>query len=396
MRVLFLSPWFPYPPENGSKIRIYNLLKALAKHHEIRLLSFVRDGEIVDLSGLKDICIQVHIAPWREFSPRSLKSLVNFFSPKPRSIIDTYSSEMACRLQESVQQWKPDIVIFSQFSTAVYANLNMEIPCVFEEVELGLIQQNWSINDSISYRMRRKINWLKVRRFFKTLVKKFDACTVVSEQERKLLNSVAPDYNHVHLIPNGVDLKNHYPGITCPQPNTLIFNGALTYNANYDSMKYFLKDIFPLIHNIVPDATLKITGSFNDVDISSLHLTEKVVLTDYLPDIRPLVAGSWVCVVPLLLGGGTRLKILEAMALGTPVVATSKAAEGIAATSGRDILIADSTEEFVRQVVQLLHNTDLREEISQNGRQLVEDQYNWESIGQKFNSIIHTVASSVG
>ncbi len=236
--------------------------------------------------------------------------------------------------------------------------------------------------------MRKKLYLAKVRSYTKYLVNQYDACTVASETERELFSQVVDQKDRIHVIPNGVDLVYNQPGMAKPHPHTLVYNGKLTYSANYDAMSYFLRDIFPNILVRVPEATLTITGSVQGVDLSQLSVNDHVIFSGFLPDIRPAVAEAWACVVPLRQGGGTRLKILEAMALGTPVIATSKAAEGLFVTPGMNILLADTPEEFSVHTIQLLNNYQLRCDLSKNGREFVEKNYDWDTIGSSFERLI--------
>jgi polysaccharide biosynthesis protein PslH len=391
---LFLSPWFPYPPANGAKIRIYNLIKTLSKRNDIRLISFVRDGEVVDPAGLEGICRLDSAIPWREFAPRSWKSLLGFFSPIPRSFVDTYSPQMAKQLQQSIGLDTPDLIIASEMDTATYAGRKWNIPCIVDEIQLGLLSQLWSTSTSPLIKLRKILYWTKIRAYTRNLIKQYDACTVASERERGLLSQVVDVIGNVYVVPNGVDLDHNRPGMAIPQPYTLIYNGALTFSANFDAMSYFLQDIFPLIRTQLPEVTLKITGSLQGVNLSQLPMDDQVIFSGFLPDIRPAVTEAWACIVPLRLGGGTRLKILEAMALGTPVIATQKAAEGLGVTPEKNILIADSPEEFSTQTIRLLNNERLREELSKNGRELVENQYGWDTIGSSFEQIIESVVNN--
>jgi glycosyltransferase involved in cell wall biosynthesis len=175
-------------------------------------------------------------------------------------------------------------------------------------------------------------------------------------------------------------------------PNTLVFNGALTYSANYDAMRYFLSEIHPRIRREESAVSLTITGSTAGVDLSALPLDRSVHLSGQVEDVRPLVAGASVCVVPIRQGGGTRLKILEAMALGTPVVATAKAAEGLAVTPEEHILIADDPAGFTAQVLRLLRDPALRQRLARDARRLVEGTYDWPAIGRQFTQLVETVA----
>jgi polysaccharide biosynthesis protein PslH len=355
----------------------------------------VREGEHVDTEGLNGICRVESTIPWREFVPHSWKSITGFLSPTPRSVIDTYSRQMAKQLQLALVQEFPDIIIASQLYAAIYVCRKLDIPSIFDEVELGMVSQKWSTSNSPVIKFRKRLNWVKAKAYTRRLIKQYDACTVVSDREKEILTQVVDGNIPVYVVPNGVDLNYHRPSITIPQPNTLIYHGALTFNANFDAIRYFLKDILPIIRVQAPEVKLTITGTIQGVDFSDLPLDDHIIFSGFLQDIRPAVAGSWACVVPLRLGGGTRLKILEAMALGTPVIATLKAAEGICITPGKNILLADSPEEFSAQTVRLLNDKQLRDELSKNGRELVENNYGWDAIGISFNRLIDDVMDKI-
>jgi glycosyltransferase involved in cell wall biosynthesis len=156
---------------------------------------------------------------------------------------------------------------------------------------------------------------------------------------------------------------------------------------------YFLRWIWPEIRKAAPEAVFKVTGKVDGVDISRLPLDAHAQLAGYQADIRAFIANSWACVVPLRTGGGTRLKILEAMAVGTPVISTEKGAEGLAVTPGEDILIADTAADFAAQTVRLLGDPELRRRLAQNGRRLVEARYNWERIGGQFVNLVEEIGS---
>lgn len=195
------------------------------------------------------------------------------------------------------------------------------------------------------------------------------------------------------VIPNGVDLARLQPNIVPKQANKLIFNGALTYSVNYDAMRYFLVEIFPRIRALWPDVSLTITGSTEGVDLGALPLDESVHLSGYVSDIRPLVASATACVAPLRQGGGTRLKILEAMALGTPVISTAKGMEGLDAVDGQHYLLGRDAEAFADQTVRLLKDGGLRGQIAANARGLVETKYDWMEIGRVFRGLVEEIAA---
>jgi glycosyltransferase involved in cell wall biosynthesis len=300
---------------------------------------------------------------------------------------------MANALAKELNRGTYDVVVASQLYTAPYLSNMLTPPKIFEEVELTLIKEQYTRASTRPTRLRSQVTWLKHKQYMGWLLPQFDSCSVVSEIEKNHVREAAPQYDRVAIIPNGVDMEALRLSDVEPQPQTLVFNGALTYKANHDGMRYFLKEIWPSLRIAESHLNLSITGSTKGVDLSQLQLSDGVTLTGYVPDIRPIVAGAWACVVPLRIGGGTRLKILEAMALGTPVIATTKGAEGIAVMPEENILIADDPTRFVAQTVRLLHDADLRKRLSENGRRLIEEKYNWQTLGDQFNALIESVVS---
>lgn len=390
MRILFLSSWFPYPPDNGSKIRIYNLLRALSRHHQVTLLTFANSGEGSRVDKLETFCRVAGVVPTIPFQPRGFGMLGGLFSPAPRSIVETYNAAMARLVEDELRKEPFDVLVASQISTAPYA-LAARLPRVFEEVETTVIRQSFEHSSSPLRRFRHWLTWSKLRRYMSWLVQQFNACTVVSEIERANLKSIIPGYENVHVIPNGVQAGLKLSDAV-PQPNTLVFNGALSYNANSDAMDYFATSIWRHIRAEIPAATLKITGSSNGAT-SRRSFGEGIDLTGYLTDTRPMVAATWACVVPLRIGGGTRIKILEAMACGTPVVTTSKGAEGLNVTHEQNILIADDPLDFAAQTVRLLRDPALRQKLAENARQLIQEKYDWQTIGNRFSDLVESVGT---
>lgn len=399
MRILFISWWFPYPPDNGSRIRNFNLIRHLAAvGHEVTLIAFSRDhADAERVNALSPYCREVRLVPGRTFRPRSLRGLVGFFSVRPRSVVDLYEPKMAQAIQQAMGQNQFDVMIASEIgaatNTAFYL-LGMEgIPKVIEDLELGALWEHYKMQCTLRGRARYGLMWWKTLRFVARLLRDFDGCTIASEQERAIALEIAPGYRHLAVVPNGVDLDFYQGDFGTPTQNTLVFTGALTYDANLDAMDFFLREVFPHVQMRRSDVTLRITGKIEGIAIERLPLSQSVILTGYLDDIRPCVTQSWACIVPLRIGGGTRLKILEAMALGTPVVATSKGAEGLEVTPEEDILIADEPVAFAEQVVRLLEDAALRAKLSQNGRQLVRERYDWQIVGRQFNAFLEKVVA---
>jgi glycosyltransferase involved in cell wall biosynthesis len=378
MRILFLSRWFPYPMNNGSKIRIYNLLRGLSQHHDVTLLSFAdQAGVSPEAPEVRAVCSKVQVIPWREFDPGTLRARLGFFSLKPRSVVDTFSPEMAAAITQTLTAEKFDLVIASQLQMAAYAPYFQGLPAIFEEFEIGLFHdQAFSADGKI--RLRRALTWFKLRLYLSRLLNHFWAVAVASTRERELLARNFPQYRgKVEVIPNCLNVEEYQQVRAEKRANTLIFSGPFKYRANYEAMTWFVGEVFPLILTKIPDVQLIITGDHENLPLPSLR---NVTLAGYVDDIKSLVASCAVSIAPLLSGGGTRLKILEAMALGTPVVATSKGAEGLEARAGEHLLVGDDAGEFAECVIKTLQDESLRLRLAESAHRLVCEKYNWGSV----------------
>jgi polysaccharide biosynthesis protein PslH len=391
MKILFLSRWFPYPVNNGSKLRIHNLLRGLAKHHDVTLLSFADQPSVSpEASVLQSICTDVHVVPWREFDPSSRNARLGFLGSKPRSLSDTHSVEMEKKIRSLISRNGYDLVIASQLPMASYHESFGGLPAIFEEIELGLFHGGAVYAGGFFRRLRLSLTWFKLRKYLSRLLDSFRCCTVVSEQELRLFTDHFPEHSgKASAIPNSINLDDYQSLQAEPTPNQLIFSGPFRYFANYEAMQWFVTEVFPKVLEQVPDARLLITG---DHDGLPLPPASNVTLTGYVPDIKPLIASSWVSIAPLLSGGGTRLKILESMAIGTPVIATSKGAEGLDAIPGEHLLIADTPDAFADQVIKLLGARDIHDRLSVNGNRLVKEKYNW---GTQMPSFLKLVEDAV-
>lgn len=391
MKILFLSRWFPYPANNGSKLRISNLLRALAMRHEVTLLSFT-DQLNINLEAFKALshCSDIHVIPWKEFDPHSSRARFGYLSLKPRSVVDTFSPDMAQKITQLLRQCEYDVVIASQLSMAAYRPYFRKIPGVFEEVEIGLSYGEIHHPSDLKKRLRHAFTWFKLRMFLSRLLDSFQFCTMVSEQERQLLvRNFRGHDDMVEVIPNCVDISEYENQRATLVTNRLIFSGSFRYHANYEAMLWFIREVFPKVLEQVPDAHLIITGDHANLPLPS---TQNITLAGHVDDIKTLIASSYVSVAPLLSGGGTRLKILESMVIGTPVVSTSKGSEGLGAIVGEHLFVTDEPHEFAGYVVKILKNKDLRDKLSIDGKRFVKENYSWELIMPRFLQLVESTA----
>jgi len=394
MNILFLSTWYPHPPDNGSKLRTYYLLKALAQSHRVTLASFAFDTARPDEpADLRTWCQDIRVVRLDPFAFNRASALRTFLSPRP--VASRPVPAMTRLVADLLRDRTFEVIIASTEMMADYAlRARRALPgavCILEEHNSGTrwMHERYLAQRTPVQRLRCWVSWRKTIAYEGRLLRRFDLITMVSEQDRAATLSVlGREKAPVAVVPNGVDCQDRRPGLATPLPDRLVYNGSLTYYANYDAVRYFLREIFPRIRQARPQAHLVVTGSLTGVNTDGLPLDDGVTLTGFVPDVRMVVAQATVCVVPLLDGGGTRLKVLEAMALGTPVVATAKGAEGLDVTDGEHLLLADDPETFARRTVDLLSDADLRQHLAANARRLVEQCYDWDAIGRRFVALV--------
>ena len=389
MRILYLTGWYPYPPDNGSKLRIYSLLTELARRHSVTLVVLTECPVAETPTPLKELrgIIQV---PARGYRPLRPSALMGLLSPKPRMLVDTYQPLMSRQIQQLLQSSDYQFLIATEWITASYCAEVTGVPALFENAEFGVFESRIKQASSPLRRLRYRLPLLKLGFYMRRLLPRFRACTVVSEAEKNLLRRLAPRYSPIEVIPNCIRVAD-YEGISQPRrPNTLIFTGSLAYDANYDAMNWFLRDVYPLVLEQVPDVHLVITG-----DHCGLPLPDgsQVTRTGAVGDVRPLIAESCVSIVPVRLGGGTRFKILEAMCMKTAVVSTSKGCEGLKVRPGEHLLVADTPGEFAAHTARLLQDQDLRETLTRNANRIVLEEYDSAVVGPRFCNLVEKLAA---
>lgn len=393
MRILFLSQWFPVPADNGSKLRIFNLLRGLSEFHEIDLISFRDQGNPgASTTGLEEYCSSLEVVGDKPFQTKSRKALFGFFSTTPRSLVDMFSPEMADAIRCGISRRRPDLVIASQIKMASYRDYFAEVPAIFEEVEIGSIHREGGRAESFEKRLRSRLTRSKHRRYLGKLLRQFQAATVASVVERELLcREVQRKLPVLEVIPNCVDMDQYLYVDGEPEPNTIIFTGSFSYEPNYQAMIWFIENVMPSILRRVPDAHLRITGDPAGRQIPDNPNVEHL---GFVGDIRPYIASSSVSVVPIWQGGGTRLKILEAMALQTPIVSTSKGAEGLDVEDGKHLLLADTADSFAKAVIRVLEDSVLGKELAGNASSLIQERYTWPVAVSRLLSLIDQITQS--
>lgn len=396
-RILFLTHQFPRPT-SGFGQRTRTFLRALSIDWDIRLVTRcpadIKPNEISELESLG-----CHVVPipassfqWRGYllglmnsQSRYLRALPLLFSRTPIFLNNNLllKSEQLEAYLQSLKWADFDIVHFERISLAhsLLDNLNeirkQKVRAVIDldELESEVIARSLSYDSNsrtISFgRFLRRLDLKRLRKYESEIIPQFDACTVSSDIEMRHLSRLG-NTNKNEVIPNSIDTRYYASDILNETKNQdILFLGQMSYSPNVDAVTYFVQKIFPSILKKVPTARFFIVGQKPSQNIMKLHDATRVIVTGEVPDTRVYHEQCSVFVTPIRFGGGTRIKILEAMAMNKAVVSTSIGAEGIPVTHGRDIIIADNDDEFAAQCVKLIKDQPLNRSIGEQARKFV-------------------------
>ncbi len=397
MHILFISWWWPYPANNGAKIRIYNLLRHLSREFRVTLLSFAEADEATpeQIAHMRSFCNRVEVIPKPLYNPGAFKATLGYLSRWPRSLVDIYSTQMENAVKQVCFEDDIQIILASEFQTMRYLELAPQIPAILEEIEITQFLNRVEQAQGQASRLRSQMTLAKFEKSLSQLLDRHVAFTVVSQAEKNNMLRFAPSQADIRVVPNGVDTIDNQPDASITvEPYRLIYSGAVTYQPNYEAVRYFIKEVLPLVRARTPQVQFWVTGGTGSVDVTDLAAEQGVTFTGYLPNVADAIRASMAMVVPLQLGGGTRLKILEAMALGTPVISTTKGAEGIDVHHGNDILIADNPHQIADAIQRLFSDAELRSCLAKNGRDMVEHTYDWRIIAHQLHTLIHDIRQS--
>ncbi|HKJ67707.1 MAG TPA: glycosyltransferase family 4 protein [bacterium] len=395
MRVLHLIPYIIYPPVFGGAIRIYHLLTHLAKYHTVTVVSMGSEQDsIVMKSRFGKLVNGIYTAPYpRKYSRKRLGQFFSLFNSRSYGISRFVSRKMQAVL-DHICEHKVFDVVQTEFPMMGRYRLPTEATRILDahNVEFDLAQRLRSYS---THPIRRVYNYLEYRKLYHEEIQicaDQDVIFTTSDRDKDLLATEIPAVPK-HVVPNGVDTNYFTPAAGQPDPNTLVFVGSMGYVPNNDGMIYFLDKIFPLIQRRIPDARIVIVGG-NPSPALLARASDHIILTGFVEDVREYIGRASVYVVPLRIGGGTRLKILEAMAMKRPVVSTAIGCEGIAVTDEETIRIEDDPEHFAGAVIELLRDARERKRISENAYELVLEEYEWSVVTERMLRYYETLRTA--
>lgn len=386
-RVLIISPWHPEPVDNGSKQRLAAMIAALRGWYDIGLVTLAERAELADgpLPPVGGV--------WRQwawempgYAPRSPAAILAATSRYPRSFVTTWDARVAAAIGQIVHEHGFDLAIGADVRVLRYLlDLADALPVLLGEANVSPFTADALRPAHLGERLRAALREAKYRRLLRLAAARLDAVIVPTREEARAYRRLAGTAR-VHVVPNGVAA---FPATLWRAPATreLLYTGSPTYAPNAEAAEHFLRAVLPLVQREFPDARLVVTGALPERLPDGLvhpHLR----LTGRLDTLDAAYRAARLFVAPILSGTGSRVKLLEAMAQGMPIVSTTKGAEGIGATPGKHLLIADDPPAFAAAVCGLLADPARSEDLGAAGAAFVRDHYDWASIGVVLRGIV--------
>jgi len=383
LRILILTPSIPYPPNWGFGIRVYQFIRYLAQRHQVTVLAYARSDEADKVTELETTGAKVYTLP-PPFTTAAGKRRAQALSLFSRTSFQTSSlckNEMQSTLRKLLSEQPYDIIQVesSQLSNFEYVG-NAKTVLDEHNIEYELLQRMYHTERSPLRRIYNGLEYYKFRREEQRSWRHVDACVFTSAREEQMVARQLPRKTTI-VAPNGVDIDYFKPIATTVIPDSLVFTGLISYRPNTDAVLYFAREILPLILRERQRARFYVVGMGATEEVQQLA-GPNIVITGEVPDVRPYVQQAAAFVVPLRMGSGTRLKVLEGLAMSKPMVSTTVGCEGICVNHEEHLLIADEPAAFAGQVIRLLRDHDLGGRLGKAGRALVEQQYSWPSVVQ--------------
>jgi sugar transferase (PEP-CTERM/EpsH1 system associated) len=397
MNILYICHRLPYPPNKGEKIRAFHQLCYLATRHTIHLACLVDEAEDLQyVEALQKYCASIDMV-YRPKIVAKLLALRALCTDQPLSVASFYSSVLAMKIRQRLAVEQVDRIVVFSSAMAVYVQQVCGIPKVADFVDAD--SEKWRLfGDYYPWRL----SWvyrLEARRLARhevEVARTFDHTIFVTDREAHILKEHVPD-RPISIIPNGVDLKYFSPPTDrrpVTEPPALVFTGMMDYFPNVDAMDYFCREIFPGVREAVPAVRLYIVGRNPTPQIRQLSHQPNVIVTGAVPDVRPYLARARVAVAPLRIARGVQNKILEAMAMGLPVVGTPAALQGTWATPADGVRMAESPHAFIHQLVTLLKDPALQRQCALQARRYVQEHHQWDVHNARLEALLReTVAA---
>jgi glycosyltransferase involved in cell wall biosynthesis len=395
MKILVISLQVPHPYTRGSSLCFYNLFKRLGSRHELHLVAFERSGEDrAKTADFDSFFAGIDLVPYEELGRPALRHLKNMLSWNSGFLLREQQPALYSRLRakilEIISRREIDIVHFHLLDAVEFLEKAPSPPRVLHAVDsrsLAIKRRMAVAGRGGAGGLAERLWYRRVRSYERRVLGDVDATVTVGKRDFEFLKNLAPGAR-VHHVPLGVDTDYFEPrdesGGDAP---SVIFTGTMSFPPNIDAVLHFHERILPRIRDRIPEVRFVVAGSSPPREITELASEKGVEVTGYVDDLRPYVAQATIAVCPMRMGGGMKIKILEAMAMGKTIVSTSLGAEGIDAADGENIILADGEDEFAGAVVKALGDPSLRKRVGTEARKLVETGYSWDACARRHEEI---------
>jgi glycosyltransferase involved in cell wall biosynthesis len=375
VKILFVSPFLPYPPVAGGHRQIWGWITRLASSHEAAFVGFrEREREAVGIEEVARLCCEARVR-LRKPTPHAYSSLAQ----SPRWVSEFYSQALADDVAAVSRDFRPDVVQFLHSNMAQYRRRLAGAPAVVTALDIAFVAHRRRIAPARGIdRLQARLEWLRVLRYEAGVFRRAEHVVAVSEHDAQLIRAVV-GHDRVTSVPPGVDRGQLVPRDRDPVAGRVLYVGHMEHYPNLDGLLFLYREIWPTVRHEFPRARLVVAGGGTREELlrvapetlAQMDRDTSVEIAGFVPDLASLTDRSTAMAAPLRLGSGVRNKVVEAMAAGLPVVTTSRGAEGLAATHERELLIADDPMAFARQLVHLLRDSRLQEQLSRAARDMV-------------------------
>ena len=394
MRLFIVYPYVPYPLNRGTYHRAFNLARELGRRHKVDLFCLDDSDSKGHLPVFEEFTQRVHFhpfqnPPWPRLFPDRL------LEPLPTTIRHWTDPSALVALRNFVANEHYDLIHFCdlvmwQYIEALQTGADDSVPqplLIMDRSRVDLLFQTEELANlrlGLKEKLLRQENLWKLRKYENQTAERLTATVVCGPDDETFMRREVPSARRIKVLANGVDERFFRLEDFPPQPDaapTILFCGAMDYSPNVNGLTWYFEHCDPLLRRQVPNRRILIVGKSPVPEVQALAAVEGVTVTGGVPDVRPFYQRAWVQMVPLLIGGGTRLKIVESLSIGTPVVSTTIGAQGLSLDSGEHLLLADTPADFASALERVLRDDALRQRLSDTGRRRVLERYTWGMLG---------------
>jgi len=393
MRILFITHLLPYPPDRGGYIRTYNILRCLSENHNVDLVSYLfREEDKKYIKEFGSICNEVNVIPLRR-SPIFPNLLFSLFSNLPFSYLRDYSKKMKNLITRKIEENEYDIVFEEQLNMVGYVPERIKAFRIYANILIGAMMM-----DRYSHHQKNpikkilaKIESNKLKKLEKKTCSEVDLVITISDEEKDVIKNWGIPIDKIITVGMGVDTDKFRPVSLNNDSMNIVNLGLARFPPNVDAIFYFYNEIYPKIKKKLPDARSFVVGAEPPKSVQRLEEDKSIKVLGFVDNLDEFLIETGVFIIPLRIGGGVKVRLMNALAMGLPIVTTSIGVEGIEATHMEDLIVSDTAEEFAEAVIKILTNQELKKKLCINGPRLINNKYSWEIIFNQINNIFSQI-----